>query len=306
MPHHEPPAYSRDVSIRSVSGTTRRMSYRLSRVDFRLLLLLGVAAALAGCSRGFQPRDYANPEALFRASLLEFQRQKWENAKIGFERLTSDLSARDPLLAPAYFYLALAHERQKEYLLAAQAFERITDGFPDDTLASTAMLGVGRSYQNLWRRPSLDPENGQKAVSILRALLSSYPESKETEDAKKRIVQLEEWMAQKDYDTGVHYIRVRRAIDPAIIYFKDVVTTYPSTKAARLSWLRLHELYTKIRWKEDAAETCTAMWRAYPADPLVKAACGVAPADTATASKSSSLAVGVPGVYPRPGPRSHG
>ena len=265
-------------------------------------MLLGVAAALAGCSRGFQPRDYANPEALFRASLLEFKRQKWDNAKLGFERLTSDLSARDPLLAPAYFYLALSHERQKEYLLAAQAFERITDGFPDDTLASTAMLGVGRSYQSLWRRPSLDAENGQKAISILRALLSSYPESKETDDAKKRIVQIEEWMAQKDYDTGVHYVRVRRAVDPAIIYFKDVVTTYPTTRAARLSWLRLHELYSKIRWKEDAAETCTAMWRAYPGDALVKTACGAAPADSATAAKAPPPAVLSPVAYARPGP----
>jgi len=282
------------------------MSQRLSRVEFRLLMLLGVAVALAGCSRGFQPRDYANPEALFRASLLEFQRQKWDNAKIGFERLTSDLSARDPLLAPAYFYLALSHEQQKEYLLAAQAFERITDGFPDDTLASTAMLGVGRSYQNLWRRPSLDPENGQKAVSILRALLSSYPDSKETDDAKKRIVQIEEWMAQKDYDAGVHYVRVRRAIDPAIIYFKDVVTTYPSTKAARLSWLRLHELYTKIRWKEDAAETCTAMWRAYPGDALVKVACGAPPADSATAAQAPPPSVPSPVAYARPGPARRG
>lgn len=282
------------------------MSLRLSRVEFSLLVLLGLVAALGGCSRSFQPRDYANPEALFRASLLEFQREKWDNAKLGFERLTSDLSARDPLLAPAYFYLALAHERQKEYLLAAQSFERLTDGFPDDTLASTAMLGVGRSYQNLWRRPSLDPENGQKAVSILRALLSSYPESKETEDAKQRIIQIEEWLAQKDYDTGVHYVRVRRSIDPAIIYFKDVVTTYPTTKAARLSWLKLHELYLKIRWKEDAAETCTAMWRAYPGDPAVAATCGSAPVDSSTVNKTPVAAVPSPVAYARPGPTARG
>ena len=182
----------------------------------------------------------------------------------------------------------------------------MTDGFPDDTLAPTAMLATGRAYQSLWRRPSLDPEQGQKAASILRALLSSYPESKEVEDAKRRITQLEEWFAQKDYDTGVHYVRVRRAIDPAIIYFKDVVTTYPSTKAARLSWLRLHELYTKIRWKEDAAETCTAMWKAYPGDADVKAACGAAPADTATATEAPPPAVSSPVAYARPAPRTNG
>ncbi|MFN5202588.1 MAG: outer membrane protein assembly factor BamD, partial [Gemmatimonas sp.] len=223
------------------------MSHFPNRVEFRLLVLLAVATALASCGRGFQPRDFATPEALFQATLLEFQQKKWDNAQLGFERLTSDLSSRDPLLAPAYFYLALTHERKKEFLLAAQAFERVTDGFPDDTLAPMAMLGTGRAYQSIWRRPSLDPEQGQKAASVLRALLSSYPDAKETEEAKQRITQLEEWFALKDYQTAVHYIKVRPVVDGAIIYLKDIVTTYPTTKAARLSWLRLHELYTKIR-----------------------------------------------------------
>jgi outer membrane protein assembly factor BamD len=284
------------------------MSSRSYRVDWRFLMLLGLAAALAGCGRGFQPRDFATPEALFRASLIEFERKAWDNAQAGFEKLTTDLSSRDPLLAPAYYYLALTHERKKEFLLAAQAYERITDGFPDDTLAPVAMLGTGRSYQSLWRRPALDPENGQKAVSILRALLSSYPDSKQVDDAKARIVQLEEWFAEKDYATGVHYIKVRKAVDPAIIYFKDVVQTYPTTKAARLSWLRLHGLYTKIRWKEDAAETCTAMWKAYPGDADVKLACGTAPKDSVAVKgtavvESSPSPTRTPALYARPAPR---
>jgi outer membrane protein assembly factor BamD len=280
------------------------MSHFPNRVEFRLLVLLAVATALAGCGRGFQPRDFATPEALFQASLLEFQQKKWDNAQLGFERLTSDLSSRDPLLAPAYFYLALTHERKREYLLAAQAFERVTDGFPDDTLAPTAMLGTGRAYQSMWRRPSLDPEQGQKAASVLRALLSSYPDAKETEDAKQRITQLEEWFALKDYQTAVHYIKVRPVVDGAIIYLKDIVTTYPSTKAARLSWLRLHELYTKIRWKEDAAETCSAMWKAYPGDAEVKTACGTQPADSAKVGVASSAPVSYPVAYARPAPRA--
>jgi len=277
-----------------------------NRVEFRLLVLLAVATALAGCGRGFQPRDYATPEALFQATLLEFQAKKWDNAQLGFERLTSDLSSRDPLLAPAYFYLALTHEKKQEYLLAAQAFERVTDGFPDDTLAPTAMLGTGRAYQSMWRRPSLDPEQGQKAASVLRALLSSYPESKETEDAKQRITLLEEWFAEKDYQTAVHYIKVRPVVDGAIIYLKDIVTTYPTTKAARLSWLRLHELYTKIRWKEDAAETCTAMWKAYPGDAEVKAACGAVPTDTAKSNAVPPSGITSPVAYARPAPRARG
>jgi len=280
------------------------MSLRHHRVEWRLLMWLGVAAAIAGCTPGFQPRNFANPEALFRASLLEYQRKHWDNAQTGFERLTNDLSARDPLLAPAYFYLALTHERRGQYLLAAQAYERVADGFPDDTLAPVAMLGVGKSYQKQWRKPALDAEYGQKAVSILRAMLSSYPDAKETTEAKAHIAELEEWFARKDYETGVHYVRVRRAIDPAIIYFKDVVTTYPDTKVARLAWLRLHELYSKIRWKEDAAETCTAMRKSYPEDVEVKAACGPAPAVLATpATVPPADTMPSPQGYARPAPR---
>lgn len=282
------------------------MNHISSRVESRLFVLLAIAAALAGCGRGFQPRDYATPEALFQATLLEFQQKKWDNAQLGFERLTSDLSSRDPLLAPAYFYLALTHEKKQEFLLAAQAFERVTDGFPDDTLAPTAMLGSGRAYQSMWRRPSLDPEQGQKAASVLRALLSSYPDAKETEDAKRRITQLEEWFAAKDYQTAVHYIKVRPVVDGAIIYLKDIVSTYPTTRAARLSWLRLHELYTKIRWKDDAAETCAAMWKAYPGDAEVKAACGSAPADPVKANAVPPSGITSPLAYARPAPRARG
>ena len=279
------------------------MSPRPYRVEWRVLMWLGVAVAIAGCTPGFQPRNFANPEELFRASVLEYQLKRWDNAQTGFEHLTNDLSARDPLLAPAYFYLALTHERRGQFLLAAQAFERVTDGFPDDTLAPVAMLGVGRSYQKQWRKPALDPESGQKAVSILRALLTSYPDSKEAVESRQRIAELEEWFARKDYETGVHYVRVRRAVDPAIIYFKDVVTTYPNTKTARLAWLRLHELYTKIRWKEDAAETCTAMQKAYPNDVDVRAKCGPTPAAAATPATKPPAAVATPQGYARPAPR---
>ncbi len=277
----------------------------LSRVEWRFLFLLGMAALSACAGGSFRALNYATSEALFEASLQQFNNRHFENAQIGFERLTNDLSARDPLLAPAYYYLAMSHEQRGELLLAAQAYQHVSDGFPDDTLAPAAMLGIGRSYQKLWRRPALDPENGVKAVSTLRALLSSYPDAKETKEATERIEQLEEWFAQKDYLTGVHYARVRRAVDPAIIYFKDVVTTYPNTKAARMSWLRLHEMYTKIRWKEDAAETCTAMWKAYPGDPDVKLVCGLPTEEkkVATPTTTPPDSVSSPIAYARPGPR---
>jgi outer membrane assembly lipoprotein YfiO len=277
---------------------------RPTRAEWRVLVVMSVMFALSGCHASFQPSHFANPEALYSASLAQYQAKHWGNAALGFERLSNDLSARDPLLAPVLFYLALTHEKQGEYILAAQAYQRVSDSFADDTLAPAAVLGEGRAYQQMWRKPSLDPEDGEKAISTFRTLLATYPTSREADDAHARIDTLEDWLARKDYNTGMHYVR-RKAIDPAIIYLKDVVATYPKTATARLAWLRLHELYTRIRWKDDADDTCTTMWKAYPGDADVALACGAQPAPVAKpadAAKKDSAVVATLGELARPGP----
>lgn len=285
-------------------GAVRQGALRVGavRAEWRLLVMLGVVFALAGCGHGFRPRDFANPEALFRASLQQFKAEKWENAQAGFEQLSNELSAQDPLLAPVLFYLAITHEKRKDYLLASQAYMRVADGFPDDTLAPEAVLGSGRSLSQMWRKSVLDPAEGQQAASTLRMLLATYPDAKAAAEAKWRLDSLDDKFARKDYDTGVHYLR-RGAIDPAIIYFKDVVKTYPNTAHARLAWLRLHELYTKIRWKDDATDACLAMWKQYPDTDLdVRTACGKEPEPTdSTKVKKDTVAITL-GALARPGP----
>jgi outer membrane assembly lipoprotein YfiO len=237
-------------------------------------LLLAVAS---GCGRGFEPRDFANPEALFRGALQEYQQGKMGNAVRGFERLTLDLSTRDLLLAPTYYYLAMAHERQQEYLLAAQAYARLLDAFPSDTLAPKAMLGEGRAYQLLWRRPDLDADYGLKAINTLRVLLTTHPDTPESVDATARIATIEDALARKDYDVGLHYLKTRKAYDSSIIYFRDVVETYPSTPTARLAWLGILQAYRVRKWSEEAEETCDELRRRYPSDAEVREACGVGP-----------------------------
>src|SRR4030095_3315349 len=50
-------------------------------------------------------------ETLYGAGLREYQRRHWGNAVAAFEKLTTDLPARDTLLPRAYWYLANAHGR---------------------------------------------------------------------------------------------------------------------------------------------------------------------------------------------------
>jgi outer membrane assembly lipoprotein YfiO len=261
-----------------------RTSVRLPRL--RGLVALALVVAAAACSKAFQPRKFPTTLDLFRASVQQFDKHHWDNALAGFDLLASQLPARDTLLADVYWYQGKTHAKKDEHLLAAQAYSRIIDAFPDDSLADDALLETGAEYQKLWRKPVLDAQYGQTALATYRQLLSLYPDSKLVPEAGKRIANLNAMFAEKDFKAGEFYMR-NKAYDPAIIYYKDVTRLYPGTPSARLSYLRLLQAYRAIKYKEETVETCAEAKKFYPDDAEIARAC--AGVSTVVASDSSRV-----------------
>ena len=242
----------------------------------RRALLVALLFAVAACHPDFQITQYPTNETLYRAASKEFVAQHWDNAVAAFEKLTTDLPARDTLLPRAYWYLARAHAERDEHVLAATAFSHLVESFPDDSLSDRAALEAARSYRKMWRKPALDPTSGETALATYNTLLGRYPTSPLIPTAKKELADLEEMFAQKNYLSAMYYFR-RGAYDSGIIYFKDVLAKYPTSPTARLAQLRLVDSYKAIRYKEDASEACASLKKSYPTDIQVKQTClGVA------------------------------
>jgi len=234
------------------------------------VLALGV---LGACSQSFKLSRFRTNDTLYAAATREYNARHWDNAIQAFERLTLDLPARDTLLPRAFWYLATAHARKGEHLLAAQGYSRLNQTFPDDTLADDAMLAEAREYGKMWRKPALDSQYGLTALATYRSMLELYPDSPLASQAQQGVQRLLEWLATKDYLTGMHYVR-RKAPDSAILYFKDVIENYPETARVRDAYLRLVEVYRSINYREDARETCATLQQKYPADREVRSLCG--------------------------------
>ncbi|HVA56748.1 MAG TPA: outer membrane protein assembly factor BamD [Gemmatimonadaceae bacterium] len=251
-----------------------------------LVAALALGLAAAACRPAFVVTKFPTNEALFKASLTEFNQHRWDNAVEGFDKLTLDLGVRDTLLVPSYWYLGLAHERAGDDLLAAQAFSRLVESFPDDSLGPRAALEAGRSYQRLWRDPSLDQTYGLTALQTYTMLIQLYAQTDTivADSARTDIAKLNEWFATKDYDTGMFYFK-NKAWDSAILYFKNVVQKWPETEHAHLAMLRLSQAYRTINYTEDLADICKQMRSLYPGDSRVGADCrGVkSPGDTTAA-----------------------
>jgi outer membrane protein assembly factor BamD len=245
-----------------------------------LLLALLLAAPLA-CKPPFNPKTYPSADKLYQAALAEYKARRYDNAAKAFEQLTLDLSARDPRLPLAYYYLAQSQSRNGEFLLAAGTYNRLIDAFPQDSLVDDAFYLSGLAYEHEWRQPQLDPTYGHNAQTAFESLVGSFPDSQYAPLAKKELDKLDEWFAKKDYDTGYLYLK-RKAFDSAIIYFKDVIRLHPHAKTTRDAYLRLHESYEAIRYVEDARELCDVMRKTYPSDREVSKTCGPAPVAPAT------------------------
>jgi outer membrane protein assembly factor BamD len=228
--------------------------------------------ALVGCYRTLNLRQYPNNEALYRGGLQQLQEKKWDYAVQIFEKLTLELPARDTLLPSSHFHLAEAYSSRGEHLLSAQAYGRLAESFATDTLADNALYRAGREYQAMWRKPVLDAQYGGEAAATFELLLGLYPDSEMKDSSSRQLGVLQEWFATKDYEIGRQYMR-RKAYDSAIIYFRDVVTKFPSTARSRDAYLQLAMAYDAIKYKDDKADVCKTLREKYPSDPEVAATC---------------------------------
>lgn len=209
---------------------------------------------------------------LYTAGVEELRLKHWANAILAFEKLVTDLPARDSLLPRSQFHLGQARTGNAEHLLAAQAFTKVAENFPEDSLADDAMFESAKSYRRLWRSPELDSQYGTTAQATFRTLIAVYPDSPHRKNAEAELLGLDEMFAEKEYLSGYYYFR-RKAYDPAILYFKAVVNTYPETQKSRDAYLRMIESYRVIRYREEAADACAAVVKRFPADADVKRLC---------------------------------
>ena len=92
----------------SLAGTCSDMP--TSRRALVAVLLL----AFAACHPDFKVGSFPPTRRSIAPATEEFSRGRWDNAVAAFEKLTTDLPARDTLLPRAYWYLASAHEQQRE------------------------------------------------------------------------------------------------------------------------------------------------------------------------------------------------
>lgn len=235
----------------------------MRRPTGRSATLAALAAALlgAGCHH-FNVRSYPEPADLFRASMRAFRTGHYDRSQVGFQKLTFDLSPRDTLNAVARFYLAESYFAQGDYVTAAREFRRVADEQPSFHLAPNALLRAADSYAAMWTNPALDPTSGQTALATYQELQGRFPGTPAARIAGARVRALNEEFSGKEMENALFYFQ-RGAYDSAILYFKDLIASYPSSSRVPEAYVYLVRSYKAIGWKDEQAAFCQQLQQYY-------------------------------------------
>jgi outer membrane protein assembly factor BamD len=228
-------------------------------VPFRVALLASVLAVFlfGGCA-GSRP-DFAVPPASTDDPLAPAKGSLASGNELqAIERLNRFLQENPGSIHvdEANFLLGLAYLEQKDRVLAADYFQKVTRDFEGSRWARDAAYWLAYSYDQLSRPSQLDQDWTDRAIGAYRVFIAKHPDHEKVDTARTRIVQLEDRLAKKSYENGALYLRMRhwRAAE---IYFQQVLEDYPQSNWVCRAALGLGEsFYRRSDWTS-AAEQLT-------------------------------------------------
>lgn len=231
---------------------------RASRVGWLAIVLL------AGCTPAMPPED-ATPRGRFDWAVDRYERGKYHDAIRGFR----DHLLREPLHPTAdssRLLLAESYLETDQELLAANEFRQLATSRPNSPMADDAQLGVCRAFWSVSPDLPRDQEFTQKAIEECTRLLEFFPRSPLVGEARELVAQARQKMAAKELRVGKYYFD-RGFFESAIIYFENILQTYPEADVIPETLFVLHASYFRVGFRAEADLVQERLLELYPDSP---------------------------------------
>jgi outer membrane protein assembly factor BamD len=163
----------------------------------------------------------------------------------------------------AQYMLAECRLRREEYLLAAEEYTSFRKNYPSSSLDTVALYKVALCYYYIAPKVALDQKYSKRAIDEFQAFIEYYPASSLVKDAEEKISELNDRLAQRDYDDAELYMRLEY-FKAATHYYDNVIDRYHDTKFAEPALLgKIKSLVARKRY-DDAKENIEKFLVKYP------------------------------------------
>ncbi|MCX7877759.1 MAG: outer membrane protein assembly factor BamD [Ignavibacteria bacterium] len=219
-----------------------------------------------GCGSSKSSINTDDPEKAFSIAKRKFDKGDFSDAIEDF----SFIKIRFPgstVSEKSQFYLAESYLRLKEYLLGAYEFENFLKSYSLSELYPEAMYKLGVCYFELSPPYPLDQEYTKLAEQQFLQFIEAYPQNKNVPDAEKKVRELRNKLAYKDYRTAEIYMK-NDNYKAASIYFQNVYENYIDSDWADDAMIGQAEAYIEGKKYSEAVKVLERFNKLFPASPL--------------------------------------
>ncbi len=207
-------------------------------VFMRRNLVLGVLVFVLAFALGCTNRKINNPLAnvgskqpdkvLFDRAMDALKHNRFDVARMTLQTLIntypdSEFIARAKLAVADSWYAEGGSAAMQQ---AEAEYKDFRTFFPNMPEAAEAQLKVANIHYNEMEKPDRDFTHAMRAEEEYRALIQEYPDSKLVPQAKQRLREVQEVLAQREYNIGRFYY-LRQSYPAAIARLKTLVDRYP-------------------------------------------------------------------------------
>lgn len=200
---------------------------RIASASVKFTLIACIAAvALTGCSPMPELADVTSERA-YDIGVAALAAEDYLVAIEAFRRVTDGFPL-SPEADDALVGLADAHRGIREYALAESEYRRLIQDYPDSPLVPEAEYKLAATYHDQALPATLDQSMTRRALQQLERFLAVYPGSEHAEDGRTMRAELRSRLAEKLHLSAELYFSLDDA-DAAIVYLDAIVDEYGDT-----------------------------------------------------------------------------
>lgn len=169
----------------------------------------------------------------------------------------------------AQYYLAMSYFNRKQYYLAAYEFSKLIRDIPASPFVTDSQYQLAESYYRQSPNVALDQTFTKKAIEEYQSFINFFPTNPKAVEAEKKIKELNNKLAEKEYKAGLIYERMEYYY-AAVRYYSFVVDTYHDTKYAPEALYARMKIEMDKGHKEKVANDIGLFLSRYPDNPLAK------------------------------------
>ncbi len=182
---------------------------------------------LWGCSSSIDTTDMS-PEQRLQYAIRMYQDEDYMEAEKEFEAILLQYPG-SVYSDDAQFYLAMTKFKKQEYILAAYEFSKLIKNMPASEFVPDAQYNLAESYYSLSPNFNLDQKYTVKAIEEYQAFIDYFPLNEKVAEAEKKINELNDKLAHKQYTIAVIYEKLDY-YTAALKYYEDVFESYHDTE----------------------------------------------------------------------------